>query len=120
MISAISGYRQASNNTNDAHQQSKTLQHANRGEEKMVKRILLGAMVAVGGLMVSTPNADAAVVYRPIAPVRRVAARAVLPPYPVARRAAFGPVYRPYAYPAYGPVIYGGGFYGPGVGITVW
>jgi len=91
-----------------------------RGEEKMIKRILLTAAVAISGLIVSVPKADAAVIYRPIAPVRRVAARAVLPPYPVARRAVYGPVYRPYAYPAYGPAFYGGGFYGPGVGITVW
>lgn len=85
----------------------------------MVKRILLGAMVAAGGLMVSAPQADAGIFFRPVAPVRRTAARVVLPPYPVARRAAYGPVYRPYAYPAYGPVIYRG-YYGPGVGITVW
>ena len=86
----------------------------------MIKRILVASALAVSGLMVSSPKADAAIVYRPIAPVRRVAARAVLPPYPVARRAVYGPVFRPYAYPAYGPVIYGGGFYGPGVGVTVW
>jgi hypothetical protein len=86
----------------------------------MVKRMLLVAAVAVSGLAVSAPRADAATVFGRVAPVRRVAARAVLPPYPVARRAVYGPVYRPYAYPAYGPVFYGGGYYGPGIGVTVW
>jgi len=88
----------------------------------MVKRILLTAAVAVSGLLVTTPKADAAIVYGRVAPVRRVAARVVLPPYPVARRAVVGPVYRPYAYPGYGygPVMYGPGFYGPGVAVSVW
>ena len=90
----------------------------------MFKRILLVAVVAVAGLAVADPEADAAVVVRRIAPVRRVAARTVLPPYPVARRVAVGPVvpvYRPYVYPAYRPVIYGAPapmIYAPGV--TVW
>jgi hypothetical protein len=90
----------------------------------MIKRILMVAVVAVSGLVVSTPKADAAIVYGRVAPVRRVAARAVLPPYPVARRAVVGPIYRPYVYPtypaAYGPVFYGGGFYGPGVAVSVY
>jgi hypothetical protein len=91
---------------------------------KMFKRILLVAVVAVGGLAVAAPEADAQVVVRRIAPVRRVAARAVLPPYPVARRVAVGPVvpyYQPYVYPTYRPVIYTSPapvIYAPGV--TVW
>jgi hypothetical protein len=107
-----------------------TLTSHNASEEKkMVKRILLIAAVAVSGLLVSAPKADAAIVLGRIAPVRRVAARAVLPPYPVARRAVVGPIYRPYAYPAYRPMIYGGGYgygygapviYGPGVAVSVW
>jgi hypothetical protein len=95
----------------------------------MIKRILLVAAVAVGGLMVSTPSADAGIIVGRVAPVRRVAARVALPPYPVARRAVVGPVYRPYVYPAYRPVIYstpayGYGYgapviYGPGVAVSV-
>jgi hypothetical protein len=86
----------------------------------MIKRILLASAFAISGLMVGIPKADAGIFYGRVAPVRRTAARVVLPPYPVARRAAYGPVYRPYAYPAYGPAFYGGGFYGPGIGVTVW
>jgi hypothetical protein len=87
----------------------------------MIKRILLGAAVAIGGLVVATPQADAAIVYR-VAPVRRMAARAVLPPYPVARRAVVGPVIGPYpyVYPAYRPVLYGPAWYGPGVSVSVY
>ncbi|HEX6962010.1 MAG TPA: hypothetical protein VF175_09100 [Lacipirellula sp.] len=87
----------------------------------MFKRILLVAVVAVAGLVVTAPEADAAVVVRRIAPVRRVAARVALPPYPVARRAVVGPVYTPYVYPTYRPVIYSTPapvIYAPGV--TVW
>ncbi len=90
----------------------------------MFKRILLVAVVALGGLAVAAPEADAGIVFGRVAPVRRVAARTVLPPYPVARRVAVGPVvpaYRPYVYPAYRPVIYSTPapvIYAPGV--TVW
>jgi hypothetical protein len=90
----------------------------------MLKRILLVAVVAVGGLAVAAPEADAQVVVRRVAPVRRIAARTVLPPYPVARRVAVAPVvpiYRPYVYPTYRPVIYTSPapvIYAPGV--TVW
>jgi hypothetical protein len=94
-------------------------------EWNMIKRIFLTAAVAVSGLMVSAPNADAGIVIGRVAPVRRVAYRAVLPPYPVARRAVVGPIYRPYVYPAYRPAIYGSPviygspmIYGPGV--SVW
>jgi hypothetical protein len=92
---------------------------------KMFKHMLLVAVVAAGGLFASAPSADAAVVVGRVAPVRRVAARAVLPPYPVARRAVVGPIYRPYVYPAYRPVIYttpviygSPAIYAPGV--TIW
>jgi hypothetical protein len=74
--------------------------------------LLLGAF-AVG----AAPQADAGIIFRR-GPVRRVAARTVLPPYPVARRAAFAPVYRPYR-GFYGPGFYGPGFYGPGVRVGV-
>jgi len=85
----------------------------------MIKRILLVAVVAVGSFIVAAPQADAGIVFGRVAPVRRVAARAVLPPYPVARAVA-GPVYRPYVYPAYRPMIYRPApvIYGPG--ISVW
>lgn len=82
----------------------------------MLKRILVVVAVAVGGLFVAAPEADAAVVVRRVAPVRRVAYRAALPPYPVARRVVAGPVYRPVVYPAYRPVIVAPPVvYGPGV-----
>ena len=88
----------------------------------MVKRILLVAVVAMGALFVAAPEAEAGIVFRRVAPVRRVVARTILPPYPVARvasRAVVGPVYRPYVYPAYRPVIYAPApVYRPG--ITVW
>ena len=65
----------------------------------MLKRTLM-MLVVVGGF-VAADAADAnAWVVRRVAPVRRVAARAALPPYPVARRVAVGPVYRR-------PVVYG-------------
>jgi hypothetical protein len=87
----------------------------------MLKRILLVAVVAITGLVVTAPQADAGIVIGRVAPVRRVATRVALPPYPVARRAVVGPVYRPYVYPAYRPLIYGTPspvIYAPGV--TVW
>ena len=91
----------------------------------MIKRLLLVAAVAVSGLMVSAPKADAGIFIGPVAPVRRVAYRAALPPYPVARRVVAGPIYRPYVYPAYRPVMYGAPvmygtpmIYGPSV--SVW
>ena len=58
----------------------------------MLKRILLTLAVVAGGLAVSVPQADAGIVIGRVAPVRRVAARVVYPPYPVARRAVVGPV----------------------------
>jgi hypothetical protein len=83
----------------------------------LMKRILLLAAVLAGFGAATVPQADAAIIYRRVAPVRRVAARVALPPYPVARRAVVGPVYRPYR-PYYGG-FYGPGFYGPGVSIGV-
>ena len=88
-----------------------------------IKRTLVILAVLGGSAVAAAPEADAGIIFRG-GPVRRVAARAVLPPYPVARRVAFGPVYRPYrAYyrPAYygGPAYYGPGYYGPGVSVGV-
>jgi hypothetical protein len=88
----------------------------------MFKRILMVAAVGLAGLCLETSRSEAGIVYRPIAPVRRVAGRAVLPPYPVARRVVTTPVYAPYYGPAYGysPVIYGSPYYyGSGVSIVV-
>jgi hypothetical protein len=81
-----------------------------------IKRTLLALAVLGGSFATIAPQADAGIIFRG-GPVRRVAARAVLPPYPVARRAVVGPVYRPY----YRPVGYGyrPGFYGPGVSVGV-
>jgi hypothetical protein len=76
-----------------------------------IKRTLLGLAVLGGSFATLAPQADAGIVFRR-APVRRVAARAVLPPYPVARRAVVGPVYRPIR--PWGP-----GFYGPGISVGV-
>jgi hypothetical protein len=75
-----------------------------------IKRLALAALL-VAGFAATAPQADAGVFVRRWRPVRRGVARVVLPPYPVARRAAFGPVYRR---PIYGP-----GFYGPGVVVGV-
>jgi hypothetical protein len=76
------------------------------GEIAMFKKALL--MLALVGTFSfgSTQDANAWIVRR-VAPVRRVVARTVLPPYPIARRAIVGPVYR--------PVFYGPAFYGPSV-----
>jgi hypothetical protein len=75
-----------------------------------VSRILVLVTVLCGFAVAAAPQADAGIFYRRVAPVRRVAARVALPPYPVARRVAYGPVYRPYVRP-YGywarPVVYG-------------
>jgi hypothetical protein len=83
-----------------------------------IKKVLVAVLLFVGFAAAPAPRADAAVVVRRIAPVRRVAARAVLPPYPVARRAVWGPVYRPYYRPYYGG-FYGPAYYGPGVSIAI-
>ncbi len=65
----------------------------------MLKRTLI-MLVLVGGFSMAAPTDANAWVVRRIAPVRRIAARAVLPPYPVARRAVVAPIYRR-------PVVYG-------------
>lgn len=85
---------------------------------KSLKRILIMTAVLVGCAVASTPSADAGVVFRR-APVRRVAARAALPPYPVARRAAFGPVYRPIVRPVVRPVYVAPVVFRPGVNVVV-
>lgn len=80
----------------------------------MLKKTLL--MLAVVGMFsfATAQDANAWVVVRRVAPVRRAVARTVLPPYRVARRVVAGPVYpRPVIY---GPSIYGPSIYaGPGV-----
>lgn len=81
----------------------------------MLKKILLTlAFVSPFALVntVDTSDANAWIVRRRVAPVRR----AVLPPYPVARRVVAGPrrVARPVVYgaPVYrAPVVRGGGVY---------
>lgn len=90
----------------------------------MIKRILIAGLLVVGGSLAAAPSAEAGVYVRRVAPVRRVAYRAALPPYPVARRAVVGPVYRPIVAPVvapiYGPRVWGGpAFYGPGVSVRV-
>jgi len=87
-----------------------------------VSRIILLVTILGGLALAAAPQAHAGIFFRRVAPVRRVAARAVLPPYRVARavlppygvrRVAYGPVYRPYGYWAR-PVVYG-----PGVAVGV-
>lgn len=104
----------------------------------MIKRIVIAAALGVAGFCTTADKADAGIFFRP-APVRRVAARAVLPPYPVARtvlppypvaRAVVSPVVYPgyvtpvYRAPVYAPVTYGyrapyGYGYGGGVSVVV-
>lgn len=79
-----------------------------------IKRLGLIALLVGSFAAVAPQQADAGIIFRRVAPVRR----AVLPPYPVARRVFPGPVYRPY----YRPYGYGWGgprFYGPGVSVGV-
>ncbi len=59
----------------------------------MLKRILIVVLLVGGFSVVSAAEANAWIVRR-VAPVRRVAARAVVRPYPVARRVVAGPVVR--------------------------
>ncbi len=71
----------------------------------MFKRLIITTVLVGGFLFAGAADANAWGVRR-IAPVRRVAARAVLPPYPVTRRVVAGPiVHRPVVYAR--PVIYG-------------
>jgi hypothetical protein len=67
----------------------------------MFKKALL--MLALVSTFSFTAAADANAWHR-IRPVRRVVARTVLPPYPMARRVVAGPVYRR-------PVVYGASYY---------
>ena len=96
----------------------------------MIKRVFIVATLLFGGLTATASQADAGIVLGRVAPVRRVAARAALPPYPVTRRVVAGPIYRPavvrpiYRAPAYigpaiyGPAVYGPSAYSPGVSVT--
>ena len=88
----------------------------------MVKRVFMIAALAVAGFC-GTNSADAGIYFRRVAPVRRVAARAILPPYPVARAVIGGPVINPWVgYPGYYSAGYYGSplIYGPGVGVVVY
>ena len=97
----------------------------------MFKKILTVALLGIGACVATAPSAEAGIYYGRVAPVRRVAARAVLPPYPIVRPAARvvlppypvargvigAPVYSPwvggygYGYSAYygSPIVYGSG-----------
>ncbi|MEM8943746.1 MAG: hypothetical protein AAGD11_01075 [Planctomycetota bacterium] len=89
----------------------------------MLKRFMIVALLVGGFTAVSAAEANAWIVRR-VAPVRRIAARAVLPPYPVARRVVAGPIIRrrpvvvarPVVYAAPAPVVSVGvgvgGYYG--------
>ncbi len=62
----------------------------------MFKRALVMFALVGGFVAADAADADAWIVRRRIAPVRRVVARAVLPPYAVARRVVVArPVYLP-------------------------
>jgi hypothetical protein len=100
------------------------------GIPAMFKRIVMTALLGFAGSMIVSERSEAAIWYRPVAPVRRVAARAVLPPYPVARRVVAAPVVVPYGgyapfgtvvTPVYGyggPVLYGSPYvYGGGISV---
>ena len=83
----------------------------------MFKRLAIASVVVIGGLAATAP-ADAGIFSGRVAPVRRVVARAVLPP--VVRHTIVAPVYRPYVRPAYGRAIYGGpAFYRPGISVGI-
>lgn len=78
------------------------------------KTLLMLALVGTFSFAVAA-DANAWVIVRRGGPLRRVVARTVLPPYPMARRVIAGPVY-------HGPVVYGPSvytsppvYYGPGV-----
>ena len=69
----------------------------------MFKRFLILTVLVGGFSFVQASEANAWVVRR-VAPVRRVAARVALPPYPLARRVVARPIYRPLVHR---PVVYG-------------
>jgi hypothetical protein len=95
----------------------------------MFKRVLITAVLGVAASFCGSTKADAGIYFRRVAPVRHVAARAVLPPYyaarvvlppyPVARTVVGSPWI---GYSTY----YSGGYYtspliyGPGVGVVVY
>ena len=81
----------------------------------MIKKLATFVALGVGTWVATAGNADAGIIYR-VAPVRRVAARTALPPYPVARRVVPGPVVGP----VYGgPVLYGPAMYAPVYGPVI-
>lgn len=90
----------------------------------MLKKLTTAAILGLACLSASVERADAQVFYG-AAPVRRVVARTVLPPYPIARRVVTAPVYGPAYGPVYGSPVYygyagpayGGSFYGAGVSV---
>ncbi|MDZ4656783.1 MAG: hypothetical protein SH868_04295 [Bythopirellula sp.] len=78
----------------------------------MIKKLAILLALVAGFAIADTPDANAWG-YRRIAPVRRVLG----PPYPIARRAVVGPVYRRSFYRAPvvfapTPVVSGGVFFG--------
>ena len=81
----------------------------------MFKKLLALVVVALGLVAFASPQAEAGYYVRRVAPVRR----AVLPPYPIARRAVVGPVVRPIVAPRYYGPVYPRPFYGPGVSVVV-
>lgn len=89
----------------------------------MLKKLVVAGALALGLNFAAAPEADAGIVYRRVAPVRRV-----LPPY--GGRVVYGPaivrpaVVRPAVVaPVYGPVVYGPTYatpvYGGGVSVSV-
>ena len=90
----------------------------------MLKKLTTAAILGFASLSASVERADAQVFYG-VAPVRRVVARAVLPPYPIAQRVvsapvygpAYGPVYGAPVYYGYGGPVYSGPVYGAGVSV---
>lgn len=90
----------------------------------MIKRIVIAGLMVVAGSLAVASKADAGIYIGRIAPVRRVAAHAVLPPYPIVRPAIVGPIYRPVVGPVYrgvyGARVYGGPVvYGSGVSVSI-
>ncbi len=72
----------------------------------MFKRLAI-TTVLIGGFTFAGASEANAWIVRRIAPVRRVAARVVLPPYPIARRVVARPILRrPVLYVRPAPVVY--------------
>ena len=81
---------------------------------------LVGGFALMGSAEAQARRRGVVVHRRPVAPVRRVVARTVLPPYAVGRRVVAGPVvhHRAY-YPAYPVYTHYPAVYGRGVSVTV-